>query len=176
MPVLRVGSRISTAGCCLDASKGLGRRQEKQNPLDCPKRKEESWQPTVTRGEGRAQYLAERTCGVGCCLQAHLCRLQLHHAAGRAHGVPTATLLQAQGWHSWVIPVAGQSTAPCWEQQLLSSAESSPGKGANSCNSSETDCSQTSQLREKSWHQWKGNVLSQCLLRLRQQMGLFKGG
>lgn len=49
---------------------------------------------------------------VGCYLQAHLCRLQAQHADGHAHRVPTAptaTLLQAQGRHSRVIPGAGHS-------------------------------------------------------------------
>lgn len=51
--------------------------------------------------------------------------------------------------------------------------ESSPG----SCKSSRTDCSQPSQLRAKPWHQHEGEYSPpECLLQLRQQMGLLKRG
>lgn len=49
------GNGLGTAGRWLsDVSEGLGGRQEKQNPADCPKRKEGSWRPSTAPGEGSA--------------------------------------------------------------------------------------------------------------------------
>lgn len=60
----RQGARHISGPYFCDVSEGLGRCQEKQNPLDFPKRKEESWCPTASPGASTGALRAV-WCGLG---------------------------------------------------------------------------------------------------------------
>lgn len=72
------GARHVSGPYFCDVSEGLGRRQEKQNPLDFPKRKEESWCPTASPGARTGTLRARWGAGwASLCLVPPVCKIRL---------------------------------------------------------------------------------------------------